>query len=535
MGAMTSSLAAKFAFFPPTPPSYSIVEDPVTGKLRFEDIAPAENVEVTFLDTARGQRIAAMFVRNPRARLTVLYSHGNAADLGQVHDLYVELSNMLRVNLLGYDYTGYGASSGKPTEFNTYADIEAAFTYLTAQHRIRPEDIILYGQSVGSGPTVDLASRTPRLRGVVLHSPIMSGLRVLYEVKTSFFLDIFTNIDKLPKVECPVFVMHGTADDVVDVSHGRGLAAVCKRPFEALFIEGARHCDLEFFPEYLKQLRRFIAFLDQHPPPPLVEGEEDDIARRGKKHPPPPLVEGEEDDIARRGKKHPPPPLAEGEEDDIARRGKNARREGVEKKMVSEWGSSFALLIPLSRCFPSSHTLSHTSPPSDAVHFRMDNAIKAFHFRMDNATSGGSASARSSLHFFSSPAPSTTSSTATDADAEADKKPGNSNSVNGVSCAGDGAGAGAGGEKGGGAFGGWRARLGRPYKAPISELKQAAAAATTTTDSRGGDDAAAHAADTADTAAAAGAGEVEGEAVATEGTANRPAVASGAGAAGVKA
>ncbi|CAI5509687.1 unnamed protein product [Closterium sp. Naga37s-1] len=437
MGAMTSSLAAKFAFFPPTPPSYSIVEDPVTGKLRFEDIAPAENVEVTFLDTARGQRIAAMFVRNPRARLTVLYSHGNAADLGQVHDLYVELSNMLRVNLLGYDYTGYGASSGKPTEFNTYADIEAAFTYLTAQHRIRPEDIILYGQSVGSGPTVDLASRTSRLRGVVLHSPIMSGLRVLYEVKTSFFLDIFTpqkaglrvlyegggggggsggswgcphairrqeilhsllapllppppfclspapsvfplfplslpfplclspppfcpyhplsvfsrpplalpfplpfplchqNIDKLPKVECPVFVMHGTvddvvgvshgrglaagtaddvvdvslgrglaavckrpfdplfiegarhypgtADDVVDVSHGRGLAAVCKRPFEALFIEGARHCDLEFFPEYLKQLRRFIAFLDQHPPPPLAEGEEDDIARRGKK------------------------------------------------------------------------------------------------------------------------------------------------------------------------------------------------------------------------------------------------------------
>ncbi|CAI5971268.1 unnamed protein product [Closterium sp. NIES-64] len=336
MGAMTSSLAAKFAFFPPTPPSYSIVEDPVTGKLRFEDIAPAENVEVTFLDTARGQRIAAMFVRNPRARLTVLYSHGNAADLGQVHDLYVELSNMLRVNLLGYDYTGYGASSGKPTEFNTYADIEAAFTYLTAQHRIRPEDIVLYGQSVGSGPTVDLASRTPRLRGVVLHSPIMSGLRVLYEVKTSFFLDIFTNIDKLPKVECPVFVMHGTADDVVDVSHGRGLAAVCKRPFEALFIEGARHCDLEFFPEYLKQLRRFIAFLDQHPPPPLAEGEEDDIARRGKKN--------------------------------------GVGREGVEEKLVSGDPSSFAFLIPLSLlCFPPSHTLSHTAPASEALHLRMEN------------------------------------------------------------------------------------------------------------------------------------------------------------------
>ncbi|CAI7934363.1 unnamed protein product [Closterium sp. NIES-54] len=371
MGAMTSSLAAKFAFFPPTPPSYSIVEDPVTGKLRFEDIAPAENVEVTFLDTARGQRIAAMFVRNPRARLTVLYSHGNAADLGQVHDLYVELSNMLRVNLLGYDYTGYGASSGK-------------------------------------------------------------------------------------------------VHDVVDVSHGRGLAAVCKRPFEALFIEGARHCDLEFFPEYLKQLRRFIAFLDQHPPPPLAEGEEDDIARRGKKKP-----------------------------------------------STSGWTTP---LVGLRSFLSPARTPSISSSSSSSG---------------GGTPLRGSASARSSLHFFSSPAPSTTSSSsAADADAEADKKSGNSSGVNG-NCADAGAGARGGGGGGGGAFGGWRARLGRPYKAPISELKQAAAAATTTTDSRGGDDAAAHAADTANTAVPAEAAAAE--AVTTEDAENRPAVASGADAAGVKA
>ncbi|GJP70348.1 hypothetical protein CLOP_g1292 [Closterium sp. NIES-67] len=477
MGAMTSSLAAKFAFFPPTPPSYAIVEDPVTGKLQFEDIAPQENVEVTFLDTARGQRIAAMFVRNPRARLTVLYSHGNAADLGQVHDLYVELSNMLRVNLLGYDYTGYGASSGKPTEFNTYTDIEAAFTYLTAQHRIRPEDIILYGQSVGSGPTVDLAARTPRLRGVVLHSPIMSGLRVLYEVKSTFFLDIFTNIDKLPKVECPVFVMHGTADDVVDVSHGRGLAAVCKRPFDPLFIEGARHCDLEFFPEYLKQLRRFIAYVDQHPPPPVKEGEEEDIARRGKKKP-----------------------------------------------SSSGWTTPLvglrSLLSSPART-PSSTSSSHSGTPLRA-----------------------SASARSPLHFFSSPAASTTTTTSggsgrgssgTDGDADVDNKPGSGSNLNGNNAAGAGcAGAGAGGAAAGagGVLGGWRARLGRPYKAPISELKQNAAAATTstTTDSRGGDGLA-DAAETADTAVVA----ATAAAAAAKDAAARPAAASGEDAVGVKA
>lgn len=79
----------------------------------------------------------------------------------------------------------------QPTEFNTYADIEAAFRCLETKYGIREEDVILYGQSVGSGPTVDLGARTPRLRGVVLHSPIMSGVRVLYEVKHTYWFDIF--------------------------------------------------------------------------------------------------------------------------------------------------------------------------------------------------------------------------------------------------------------------------------------------------------------------------------------------------------
>ncbi|CAI5953686.1 unnamed protein product [Closterium sp. NIES-64] len=280
MGAMTSSLAAKFAFFPPTPPSYGIVKDPSTGKLRFDSIPPQDHVDVLLIDTRRRQQVAAMFVRNPRARLTLLYSHGNAADLGQMHDLYVELAHMLRVNLMGYDYTGYGASTGKPSEADTYADVEAVMACLQQRYSIGADQVVLYGQSVGSGPTVDLASRTPNVRGVVLHSPIASGVRVLYEVKHTYWFDIFPNIDKLPKVECPVFVMHGTSDEVVDVSHGQMLVDACKRPFEPLFLEGGHHCDLEFFPEYLRCLRKYISYLVQHPPAP-----QPDLPRKAKRRP----------------------------------------------------------------------------------------------------------------------------------------------------------------------------------------------------------------------------------------------------------
>ena len=101
MGAVTSSVAARFAFFPPTPASYQVVEDEVTGKLRMTDVAPRENVDVLKLSTKRGNEIVALFVKHPSATLTLLYSHGNAADLGQMHELFVELSVHLRINILG--------------------------------------------------------------------------------------------------------------------------------------------------------------------------------------------------------------------------------------------------------------------------------------------------------------------------------------------------------------------------------------------------------------------------------------------------
>ncbi|KAM0032126.1 putative serine aminopeptidase, S33, alpha/Beta hydrolase [Helianthus debilis subsp. tardiflorus] len=262
MGAMTSTVAAKFAFFPPNPPSYRVVEEE-GGRLRMTDVSERENVDVLKLKTKKGTEIVAAYVKNKAASLTLLYSHGNAADLGQMYDLFCELSIHLRVNLLGYDYTGYGQSTGKPSEQNTYADIEAAYRCLIETYGVKEEDIILYGQSVGSGPTLDLASRLSRLRAVVLHSPILSGLRVMYPVKRTYWFDIYKNIDKIPLVRCPVLVIHGTADDVVDYSHGKQLWELCVEKYEPLWIKGGNHCDLELYPEYIRHLKKFISAVEK--------------------------------------------------------------------------------------------------------------------------------------------------------------------------------------------------------------------------------------------------------------------------------
>ncbi|TVU32878.1 hypothetical protein EJB05_24641, partial [Eragrostis curvula] len=315
MGAVTSTVAARFAFFPPSPPSYGVEPSPAAAEGAGAD-APAReegsnvveltgvprrgNVEARRLRTKRGTEVVAMYVRQRAAKLTLLYSHGNAADLGQMYELFVELSAHLNVNLMGYartlfrgwlgwdwigmgqiamrldasdlamlyDYSGYGQSSGKPSEQNTYADIEAVYRCLVETYGASEENIILYGQSVGSGPTLDLASQLPRLRAVVLHSPILSGLRVMYPVKHTYWFDIYKNIDKIPLVRCPVLVIHGTADDVVDCSHGRALWELAKVKYEPLWIKGGNHCNLELYPEYIRHLKRFVAAIEKSPPPP---------------------------------------------------------------------------------------------------------------------------------------------------------------------------------------------------------------------------------------------------------------------------
>ncbi|KAD3640984.1 hypothetical protein E3N88_30207 [Mikania micrantha] len=265
MGGVTSSVAAKLAFFPPNPPSYRVMVSESSGgsKLRMTDVPERVNVDILKLKTKRETEIVAMFVKNPAASLTVLYSHGNAADLGQMYELLCELSLHLRVNLMGYDYTGYGQSSGKPSEHNTYGDIEAAYRCLVETYGVKEDDVILYGQSVGSGPTLDLASRLSRLRAVVLHSPILSGLRVMYPVKRTYWFDIYKNIDKIALVRCPVLVIHGTADDVVDCSHGKQLWDLCTEKYEPLWVKGGNHCDLELFPEYIRHLKKFILAVEK--------------------------------------------------------------------------------------------------------------------------------------------------------------------------------------------------------------------------------------------------------------------------------
>jgi pimeloyl-ACP methyl ester carboxylesterase len=140
-----------------------------------------------WLTNSFGNRIPAFFIERPNATITILFSHGNAEDLGMIYDWFNDLAKVLRVNIMAYDYTGYGKSNGTPCEEYCYADILAAYDYLLRVRRLRPEQIVLYGRSLGSGPSCFLAKKTAdegqSVGGVILQSPLLSAYRVAFNFR----------------------------------------------------------------------------------------------------------------------------------------------------------------------------------------------------------------------------------------------------------------------------------------------------------------------------------------------------------------
>lgn len=153
---------------------------------------------------------------------TIIYSHGNATDIGAMFPIQVILALSLKCHVVVYDYSGYGESGGVPDENNTYLDIEAVYNYVLENvANNKHSNVILYGQSVGSGPCCYLACKDNRIGGMILHSPFTSGMRVLTPSRALACLDIYPNVDRIKNVNCPVMVIHGCLDQEVDISHGK--------------------------------------------------------------------------------------------------------------------------------------------------------------------------------------------------------------------------------------------------------------------------------------------------------------------------
>lgn len=221
----------------------------------------AEQFQVVLVPTRDGAQIATVYLSNPQANYTILYSHGNAEDLGHLSGLLKQMYQA-GFSVIAYDYRGYGLSTKEaPNAKAVYLDMAAVYSYATQTLGISPSQLILYGRSVGSGPAIDLAAKEP-VAGLIVENGFVSTFRVVTKI-TLLPFDKFPNLRNIRNVHCPVLIIHGTEDEVISPWHGQKLFAAAPEPKRLFWVEGAGHNDIipTAREQYWNKLREFVQIL----------------------------------------------------------------------------------------------------------------------------------------------------------------------------------------------------------------------------------------------------------------------------------
>ena len=198
----------------------------------------------------------------------IIYSHGNAEDIQQIKSFASYMADNFDCIVLTWDPVGFGKSTpGTPTEDNMYSAIEAVYNHATEKLKIPTDKIILIGRSLGSAPTLHMASREyAQCHAVVLISPLASGFRTFAKPtsvgnRVCCILDSLfcPNINLIGRVRAPLCIVHGQQDTVVPVHNALELQEKVsfKYKFEPLLIDSATHNDI-----ITKHQQRLLMYLE---------------------------------------------------------------------------------------------------------------------------------------------------------------------------------------------------------------------------------------------------------------------------------
>ena len=187
-----------------------------------------------------GVRIAALVIGPEKGKKALIYCHGNAEDITTSAE-YLRMISADGYTAATVDYPGYGLSDGVPTEAGCYRNVHRLYDWLVSERGFAPEDIVVLGFSIGSGPAVELASSRP-VAGLILEEAFISAPRVLTRVRL-LPADPFPNISRIKKIVCPKLFIHGTADKVVPFFHGKKLYAAAPSPKKFVDVADAGHTD----------------------------------------------------------------------------------------------------------------------------------------------------------------------------------------------------------------------------------------------------------------------------------------------------
>ncbi|MFC1950084.1 alpha/beta hydrolase [Chloroflexota bacterium] len=216
-------------------PDPVLITDPSSVGLDFENVS---------LKTEDGIKLSAWYIPSESTRGVILFCHGNAGNIS--HRLEsIQIFNRLGLDVLIFDYRGYGRSDGKPTEIGTYMDSEAAWQYLVEERQVSPSRIIVFGRSLGGAVAAWLShEHTPGV--LILEATFTSATDMAVKMYPYFPVRLlsrfnYNTADYLKEVNCPVLIVHSPEDEIIPISHGKQLFEIAKGPKEFLEVTGTHN------------------------------------------------------------------------------------------------------------------------------------------------------------------------------------------------------------------------------------------------------------------------------------------------------
>ncbi|PXF59415.1 MAG: alpha/beta hydrolase [Deltaproteobacteria bacterium] len=191
-----------------------------------------------------GVKLSGWFIPADSPRGVVIFCHGNAGNIS--HRLEsIEIFHCLRLSTFIFDYRGYGASEGTPSEEGSYLDVKGAWNYLIEHEGLAPSDIILFGRSLGGAVAAWLAGQhLPK--ALIMESSFTSAPDLAGELY--FYLPVkllcrykYNALAAIREVQCPVLIVHSQEDEIVPFRHGRKLFDAANDPRAFLEISGSHN------------------------------------------------------------------------------------------------------------------------------------------------------------------------------------------------------------------------------------------------------------------------------------------------------
>jgi len=199
--------------------------------------------EDVYLTTEDHVKINGWLIKNPSAKSTLLFLHGNAGNIG---DRLTKLKffHEMGVNVFIIDYRGYGHSEGVPTEEGVYRDGRAALDYLRQREDLKGVPVILYGGSLGGAVAIDVATHD-QAQGLIIDSSFPSAAamsRIIYPMIPTFFMDIkFDSESKVKSLAMPKLFMHSVEDRTIPIAMGQRLFKAAAGPKEFVELTGGHN------------------------------------------------------------------------------------------------------------------------------------------------------------------------------------------------------------------------------------------------------------------------------------------------------